>query len=141
MPTRPKKKSTAKRNVAAKSPGVGKASAKKTVSKKISGLDAAARVLAETGQPMSAKELVEVMLAKKYCSSTGQTPDFVIPSRASEYSCMSTAVDWLVHLVSSVQSSSPVHQSVKAAHPFVIAVPPPFGVAAPEEGIRPIRVS
>ena len=75
-----KKKSTVKRNVAAKSPGAGKASAKKTVSKKLSGLDAAARVLAETGRPMSAKELVEVMLAKKYWSSSGQTPHATISS-------------------------------------------------------------
>ena len=75
-----KKKSTAKRNVARKSPGAGKASAKKPASKKISGLDAATRVLAETGRPMSAKELVEVMLAKKYWSSGGRTPHATISS-------------------------------------------------------------
>ena len=76
-----KKKSIAKRNVVAKSPAAEKAPAKKNVKKKKpSGLDAAARVLAETGQPMSAKQLVEEMLAKKYWSSGGQTPHATISS-------------------------------------------------------------
>ncbi len=76
-----KKKSTAKRAAAAKSPSAEKASAKQTVKKKKpSGLDAAARVLAETGRPMSAKQLVEAMLAKKYWSSGGQTPHATISS-------------------------------------------------------------
>ena len=76
-----KKKSTAKRAAAAKSTGAGKVPAKKNVNKKKpSGLDAAARVLAETGRPMSAKQLVEAMLAKKYWSSDGQTPHATISS-------------------------------------------------------------
>ncbi len=75
-----KKKSTVKRTAAAKSPGAEKAPAKNTVKKKPSGLDAAARVLAETGRPMSAKQLVEAMLAKKYWSSGGQTPHATISS-------------------------------------------------------------
>ncbi len=76
-----KKKSTAKRATAAKSPGTEKAPAKKAVKKKKpSGLDAAARVLAETGRPMSAKQLAEAMLAKKYWSSGGQTPHATISS-------------------------------------------------------------
>ncbi len=76
-----KKKSTAKRATAAKSPGTEKAPAKKNAKKKKpSGLDAAARVLAETGRPMSAKQLVEAMLAKKYWSSGGQTPHATISS-------------------------------------------------------------
>ena len=76
-----KKKSTAKRAAAAKSPGAEKAPAKKNVKKKKpSGLDAAARVLAETDRPMSAKQLVEAILAKKYWSSDGQTPHATISS-------------------------------------------------------------
>jgi hypothetical protein len=41
---------------------------------KMSGLDAAARVLAETGQPMNAKTMVEQMLAKGYWKTGGKTP-------------------------------------------------------------------
>jgi HB1, ASXL, restriction endonuclease HTH domain len=43
--------------------------------KKLSALDAAAKVLTETGQPMSCKELIETMEAKSYWSSPGgKTP-------------------------------------------------------------------
>ena len=42
--------------------------------KKLSALDAAAKVLTETGQPMSCKELIEAMEAKGYWSSPGKTP-------------------------------------------------------------------
>ena len=43
--------------------------------KKLSALDAAAQVLAETGQPMSCKELIEAMAQKGYWSSPGgKTP-------------------------------------------------------------------
>jgi HB1, ASXL, restriction endonuclease HTH domain len=43
--------------------------------KKPSALDAAARVLAETGSPMTCKELIEAMAAKGYWSSPkGKTP-------------------------------------------------------------------
>ncbi|OYW13338.1 MAG: hypothetical protein B7Z55_17015 [Planctomycetales bacterium 12-60-4] len=42
---------------------------------KFSQLDAAAKVLAETGSPLNAKEMVEAMGAKSYWSSpNGQTP-------------------------------------------------------------------
>ena len=57
-----------------------KAKSKKTKeagadNKKLSALDAAAKVLAETGQPMSCKELIEAMAAKGYWSSPGgKTP-------------------------------------------------------------------
>jgi HB1, ASXL, restriction endonuclease HTH domain len=62
---------------ASKSPK--KAKSKKTKEaaddKKLSALDAAAKVLAETGQPMSCKELIEAMAQKGYWSSPGgQTP-------------------------------------------------------------------
>ena len=49
-------------------------------SKRPSGLDAAARVLAETGEPMSTKEIVEVAFAKKYWRSEGATPAATIYS-------------------------------------------------------------
>ena len=43
--------------------------------KTLSALDAAAKVLTETGQPMSCKELIEAMQAKGYWSSPGgKTP-------------------------------------------------------------------
>ena len=43
--------------------------------KKLSALAAAAQVLAETGQPMACKEMIEAMAAKGYWSSPGgKTP-------------------------------------------------------------------
>jgi hypothetical protein len=43
--------------------------------KRASALDAAARVLAEEGRPMSCGELIEVMAAQKYWTSpAGKTP-------------------------------------------------------------------
>ena len=41
---------------------------------KMSGLDAAARVLAETGKPMNVKGTVQTALAKGYWTSGGKTP-------------------------------------------------------------------
>ena len=50
-------------------------SAKAAKPKKLSALDAAAKVLNETGQPMSCKDLIEAMAAKGYWSSpSGKTP-------------------------------------------------------------------
>jgi len=54
--------------------GVAKKSGGKKTAVKMSGLDAAAKVLAEAGNPMGAKEIVEVAFAKKYWQSKGQTP-------------------------------------------------------------------
>jgi hypothetical protein len=43
--------------------------------KKLSALDAAAKVLGETGHPMTTKELIETMAKKKYWTSPGgKTP-------------------------------------------------------------------
>jgi HB1, ASXL, restriction endonuclease HTH domain len=43
--------------------------------KKLSALDAAAKVLDESGQPMSCKEMIEAMAQKRYWSSPGgKTP-------------------------------------------------------------------
>ena len=49
--------------------------------KRVSGLDAAARVLEESGQPMSAKEMVETAEAKGYWKSPGgKTPHATVYS-------------------------------------------------------------
>jgi len=42
--------------------------------KKMSGLDAAAKVLAEAGAPMNAKDMIDTASAKGYWSSSGKTP-------------------------------------------------------------------
>ena len=68
---------------ASKSPK--KAKSKKTketgAGKKLSALDAAAKVLAETGQPMSCKEMIEAMALKGYWSSPGgKTPSSTLYS-------------------------------------------------------------
>ena len=48
----------------------------KTGSQRLSALDAAAKVLAETGQPMRCTELIAAMAAKGYWTSPGgRTPD------------------------------------------------------------------
>jgi len=48
--------------------------------KGMSGLDAAAKVLAEAGKPMKCKEMVEAMLAKGYWKTDGKTPSATIYS-------------------------------------------------------------
>jgi len=69
----PVKKASAKR-ASSKKPAAKKAPAKKTKGK-MSGLDAAAKVLAESGEPMRAKEIVEQMEAKGYWKLPGgKTP-------------------------------------------------------------------
>jgi hypothetical protein len=48
---------------------------KSAKAKNLSALDAAAQVLAETGQPMACKEMIEAMAQKGYWSSPGgKTP-------------------------------------------------------------------
>lgn len=67
------KKNTPK---AAKSKKAGStATAEVKKAKRVTALDAAARVLAEEGKPMSCGELIEAMAAKKYWTSPGgKTP-------------------------------------------------------------------
>jgi len=49
--------------------------------KKVSALDAAAKVLAEEGLPMTCKEMIATMAAKEYWTSPrGQTPDATLYS-------------------------------------------------------------
>ncbi len=63
----------------AKKPRAKKAKADKP--KRTSGLDAAAKVLDESGQPMTAKEMVEAAEAKGYWKSpSGKTPHATIVS-------------------------------------------------------------
>jgi hypothetical protein len=58
-----------------KKPKSKKTPATSAEAKKLSALDAAAKVLEETGQPMSTKELIEAMAQKGYWSSPGgKTP-------------------------------------------------------------------
>ena len=62
---------------ALKNPKKGKSKKTKEAAeaKKLSALDAAAKVLAETGQPMACKEMIEAMAQKGYWSSPGgKTP-------------------------------------------------------------------
>ena len=49
-----------------------------TGAKRASGLDAAARVLAEAGEPMNCKAMVERALEKGYWKTTGKTPQATI---------------------------------------------------------------
>jgi len=46
----------------------------KAAPRKMSGLDAAAKVLAEAGEPMNAKAICEAALAKGYWATKGATP-------------------------------------------------------------------
>ncbi len=72
----------------AKSKQSRKAGAKKTASKrtapkpkregKLSGLDAAAKILGDNGKPMRCKEIVDEMLAKKLWQTNGVTPHATI---------------------------------------------------------------
>jgi hypothetical protein len=48
--------------------------AEKDAGKKLSGLDAAAKVLAEVGGPLNAAEMVQRMLAKGLWKTSGKTP-------------------------------------------------------------------
>lgn len=69
---------------ASKNPKKGKSKKTKEANvdaKKLSALDAAAKVLAEAGQPMSCKEMVEAMAKKDYWSSPGgKTPSATLYS-------------------------------------------------------------
>jgi len=77
--TTTKKASTGKKAPAKKAASAKRATAKKkpgnTNEKKLSALDAAAKVLGESKEPLNAKEMVEAMSAQKYWTSPGgKTP-------------------------------------------------------------------
>ena len=54
------------------------AKARKKTKVKMSGLDAAAKVLSKAGEPMRCKEIVETMIAEGYWKTAGQTPSATI---------------------------------------------------------------
>jgi len=67
--TTTKKKATAKQ--ATRKATTKKSTPKADGAKKMSALDAAARVLAEAGEPMTSKAMIEAMSAKGYWTSPG----------------------------------------------------------------------
>ncbi len=67
-----RKKASTKKTAAKKAPA--KTKTKKKTKGKLSGLDAAAKVLAEGGEPLRCKQIVETMLAKGYWTTNGKTP-------------------------------------------------------------------
>ncbi len=84
--SKPKTRKTAKK-ATAKAPSrsnkrpAKKTAAKATKAKRVSGLDAAARVLEESDQPMTAREIVEAAEAKGYWKSPGgKTPHATVYS-------------------------------------------------------------
>lgn len=68
------KKTTKKAAKAAKAPKTAKAAKTPANDKPLSGLDAAAKVLANAGQPMRARELVNTMIERGLWKSGGKTP-------------------------------------------------------------------
>ena len=70
------KKKTTTKKPAAKKPAAKKPTKKSAQPKKASALDAAAKVLGESKEPLTTKEMVEAMQAKGYWKSPGgKTPD------------------------------------------------------------------
>src|SRR5262245_52164917 len=68
-------KDRAKNRTRAKTTAASKVATPDGQAKKLSALDAAAKVLAEMGEPMNCQELIKVMAAKGYWSSpAGKTP-------------------------------------------------------------------
>ena len=68
------KKTATKKRPTAKKPATKKATTKKASAKrngKLSALDAAAKVLGETKEPMTTREMIDVMAAKGYWKSPG----------------------------------------------------------------------
>ncbi len=65
-----RKKAPTKKTAAENAPAKAKQKTKGT----LSGLDAAAKVLAEAGEPLRSKQIVETMLAKGYWTTNGKTP-------------------------------------------------------------------
>jgi hypothetical protein len=70
------KKTTNRKQASTKKTAANKAPAKanEKTKGKLSGLDAAAKVLAEAGEPLRSKQIVETMLAKGYWTTNGKTP-------------------------------------------------------------------
>jgi hypothetical protein len=82
MAGKKKTKTSTKKAAAAKDP---KSPAAAEQPKKLSALDAAARVLGESGQSMNCQEMVEAMAAKGYWSSPGgKTPAATLYTAVTE---------------------------------------------------------
>ena len=83
------KKTTTKKTTTAKKAATKKTTAKKAPPKakkadKLSAIDAAAKVLAEAGEPLNTKQMVEAMTAKGYWTSPGgATPHATLYSAIS----------------------------------------------------------
>ncbi|QDU44319.1 hypothetical protein Mal52_27980 [Symmachiella dynata] len=76
--TKPATKKPATKKPAAKKPATKKVAAK-TTGKKLSALDAAAKVLGESKEPLNAKTMIERMATKGYWTSPGgRTPHATI---------------------------------------------------------------
>ncbi len=69
-----RKQASTKKTTAKNAP----AKAKQKTKGKLSGLDAAAKVLAEAGEPLRCQQIVETMLAKGYWTTNGKTPSATI---------------------------------------------------------------
>ena len=70
-----KEKTAAKAAIATARPAEPKKAAQDSAAKKMSAIDAAAKVLGETGQAMACKELIDAMASKGYWTSPGgKTP-------------------------------------------------------------------
>ena len=69
-----KKTTTKKAPKTAKATKAKKAATPAKADKPMSGLDAAAKVLSASKEPMSAKQIVEIMLAKGMWKTSGATP-------------------------------------------------------------------
>ena len=70
-----KKRTTRTATKTAKEAPAKKATSTNNVAKKLSAIDAAAKVLGDAGEAMTSKELIDAMAAKKlWASSGGKTP-------------------------------------------------------------------
>ena len=69
------KKTTTRKPTTVKKAGSDSATPQKPAAKKLSAIDAAAKVLAESKEPLNAKQMIERMAAKGYWKSPGgKTP-------------------------------------------------------------------
>ena len=78
-PTKRARPATKKKKAASRRTASSKVKAKDR-SKRMSALDAAARVLSEIGQPLQCKDMVELMLEHNYWLTAGKTPEATLYS-------------------------------------------------------------
>lgn len=82
MTSSKKTKSNAKTSASTKASANAKSASKPKAPKdgKLSILDAAARVLKESGEPMKCKQMIDKMIAAKYWQTSGKTPAATLSS-------------------------------------------------------------